>query len=58
MKRLFRGTRQIVTYEDVEVLADTYDKAREMIEDDYEEVTIIGERESDYEVSYLVEIKE
>lgn len=57
-QRLFRGTRQVVIYEEVEVFADSYDKAREMIEDDDETVKVISERESDYEISgHLVEVK-
>jgi len=62
-KRLFRGVRQITTYEDVEVFAEHYDEAREKFEGDTEDVLVTGERESDYEVSeissgHLDEIKE
>lgn len=58
-KRLFRGTRTIVYYEDVQVFADTYDEARELIEDDSDEVIILGERGGDYEISsHLTEVKE
>lgn len=59
MNRLFRGTRTIVLYEEVEVFAASYDEAIELIEDDSEEVRVIGDREGDYEISgHLVEIKE
>lgn len=59
MPRLFRGTRTIVIYENVEVFAEHYDEAREKIEDDDEDVRVIGEREGDYELSgHLIEIKE
>jgi len=58
-KRLFRGVRQITTYEDVEVFTEHYDEAREKFEDDTEDVIVTGERESDYEISgHLDEIKE
>lgn len=57
-KRLFRGTRQIVTYEDVEVFADTFDEAREAFEDDDEDVSVISERDGDYEVKDIYEVKE
>ena len=59
MNKLFKGTRQIVIYEDVEVFAATYDEARELIEDDSEEVHIVSERDSDYEITgRLIEVKE
>lgn len=48
---LFKGTRTCVTYEDVEVEADSYDAAREAIENDAEHVKVTGEREGDYELS-------
>lgn len=58
-KRLFRGTRTYTVREDVEVFADTYDEARELIEDDDESVTILAERDGDYELSgHLDEINE
>lgn len=53
----FRGTRNIVTYEVVEVLAKNYDEARELIEDNDESVHILSEREADYEIiGHLIEI--
>ena len=59
MKRLFRGTRQITIYEDVEVFAETYDEAKEMIEDDDDDVKVLGERDGGYELSgHLEEVKE
>lgn len=58
-QRLFRGTRIITIYEDVEVFALNYDEAREKIEDNTEDVIVKGERGSDYELSgHLVEVKE
>ena len=56
--RLFRGIRQITTYEDVEVFAETSDKAREKFEDDDEDVKVMGEGDCGYEVSDLWEVKE
>lgn len=56
--RLFRGTRMITIYEDVEVFASSYDEARELIEDDDETVVITGERDNDYEIDELHEVKE
>lgn len=57
--RLFRGRRKITIYEEVEVFAETYSEAYEMLEDD-EDVTIISESDSDYEVidGPLIEVNE
>ncbi len=56
---LYRGIRTIITYEDVEVYADSYSEAVELIEDDDETVKITGERDGDYKVSgHLTEITE
>lgn len=59
MERLFRGFRTTVIYESVEVFAETYDKAKEMIEDDDEAVKVTSERNGDCELNgHLIEIKE
>lgn len=52
--RLFRGTIKLV----VEVFASTYDEARELIENGDSSVTITAERDGDYEIVELVEIKQ
>lgn len=58
-KRLFHGTRKFTVYEDVEVLADNEHEAREMIEDDHDNVKVIEEREDDYEImGHLIEVME
>lgn len=59
MKKLFRGVRKLVTHEDVDVLAETYDEAMNLIVDDDDEVKVTGERYSDWELDgHLMEIKE
>lgn len=54
-KRLFRATRTITSYEEVEVFASHYAEARELIEDDDISVNIISGREGDYEISGSIE---
>lgn len=57
--RLYRGTRQIVHYEEVEVFARHYDEARELIEADDASVKVIAENDGDLELyGQLIEIKE
>jgi hypothetical protein len=59
MSKLYRGVRQMIVYEDVDVFADSYSEASELIENDDEEVKVTGERYIDWEVvGHLVEIKE
>lgn len=58
MERLFRGTRIITIYEEVEIFAKTYSLAKEMIEDDDEDIKMISERSSGYECVNLIEVKE
>lgn len=47
---LYKGTRRVVTYEEVQVEAQTYYRAMEMIEEDETGVEVLSEREGDYEV--------
>ena len=56
--RLFRATRQITVYEDVEVFANTSDEARDMFEDDDGNITLLSERDNGYEVTELIEVKD
>jgi hypothetical protein len=57
-KRLFRGARRLVIYEDVEVFAETESEAIEMIEDDDSYVYVNEEREGDWEIDHIFEVKE
>jgi len=51
MKRLFRATRKQTIIEVVEVIADTIDEAREMFEEEDDEVKILSEVYGDLEIS-------
>jgi len=51
MKRLFRATRKQTITEVVEVIADTIDEAREMFEEEDDEVKILSEVYGDLEIS-------
>lgn len=56
--RLFRGVRKYTVTEEVEVFAHHSDEARELIEDDNEDVKVLNEFNDSYEIyGQLTEIK-
>lgn len=54
---LYRATRHLTIHEEVEVVADSGDEARTILEDDMGNFKVLSEFDGDYEVTNLYEVK-